>query len=319
MVRPLVADVPHSAALIGPGSEVLAFDTGRSAECGWGPRVVLFVGPDLAGRVRARVDAALPGSFGGHPVVVGAEHGVQVSDPGVWFTGLLGFDPLRGVGLLDWLSTPWQRLAEVTCGEVFHDGLGVLERARGALRRYPPDVERYVLAGQWRRLAQRETFPGRCGEVGDGLGSALVTAELAGEVMRLVLLMRRRYPPYAKWLGSAFVRLPGTAELGEALSAAVAADDWRGREEHLGRAYRRVAALHDRLGVAPAPGPRGCHRRPFRFAGAGRFADALSGAIVDERVRALPPVGSIDQFGAGADLLTDPVRCRAVTRAVLGV
>ncbi|GAA2881724.1 DUF4037 domain-containing protein [Streptosporangium fragile] len=307
--------------MIGAGSEVLAFDTGRSTDHDWGPRVVLFTAPHLATQVREAVEAALPGSFGGYPTAIGAGHGVQVSDPAAWFADRLGFDPLRGVDTLDWLSTPWQRLAEVTCGEVFHDGLDALGPAREALRWYPPDLERYVLAGQWRRLAQREAFPGRCGEVGDDLGSAMATAELARDVMRLVLLMRRRYPPYAKWLGSAFARLPGTAELGDALSAAVGAGDWHTREEHLGQAYRRAAALHNRVGAGPAleTGLRSYHRRPFQVLDAGRFADALTGAITDERVRALPPVGSIDQFGDCTDLLTHPGRCRAATRAVLGL
>ncbi|MEU4539405.1 DUF4037 domain-containing protein [Streptosporangium sp. NPDC023825] len=320
VVRPIVADVPHSAALIGAGSEVLAFDTERSTDHDWGPRVVVFVAAHRAEAVRRAVAGHLPEDFRGYrTTVTGEHHGVQVSDPATWFTERLGFDPLGGVSVLDWLSTPWQRLAEVTSGEVFHDGLQVMERARASLRWYPPDLERYVLAGQWRRLAQQEAFPGRCGEVGDDLGSALVTAGLARDLMRLVVLMRRRYPPYAKWLGSAFARLPGTAELGDALSAAVAATGWRRREEHLGVVYRRVAALHNRMGVAPAleGSLRPYHRRPFQVIDAGRFAGALHDAITDPRVRALPPVGSIDQFGDCVDLLTDPRRCRAATRAVL--
>lgn len=320
VVGPIVADVPHSAALIGAGSEVLAFDTERSTDHDWGPRVVVFVAAHRAEEVRRAVGEGLPADFGGYRTAVGGErHGVQVSDPRTWFTDRLGFDPLGGVSVLDWLSTPWQRLAEVTSGEVFHDGLEVMGRSRAALRWYPPDLERYVLAGQWRRLAQQEAFPGRCGEVGDDLGSALVSADLARDLMRLVVLMRRRYPPYAKWLGSAFARLPGTAELGEALSAAVAATAWREREEHLGAVYRRVAAWHNRMGGAAAleGSLRPYHRRPFQVIGAGRFADALSAAITDARVRALPAVGSIDQFGDCADLLTDPRRCRAATRAVL--
>ncbi|HWD74857.1 MAG TPA: DUF4037 domain-containing protein, partial [Solirubrobacteraceae bacterium] len=47
---------------------------------------------------------------------------------------------------------------------------------------------------------------GRCAEAGDELGSAVVTARLARDLMRLCLLMRRRYPPYSKWLGTAFAR-----------------------------------------------------------------------------------------------------------------
>ncbi len=37
VLRPLLDDVPHSSALIGPGSEVLGFDTARSADHDWGP------------------------------------------------------------------------------------------------------------------------------------------------------------------------------------------------------------------------------------------------------------------------------------------
>ncbi len=321
VVQPVVADVPHSAALIGPGSEVLAFDTERSTDHDWGPRVVLFVGPGLVEQVSTAVAHALPATFGGYPVITGGAGATHVTDAAGWFTRTLGFDPSRAVTTLDWLATPWQRLAEVTCGEVFHDDLGVVETARHALRWYPPDLERYVLACQWRRLAQQEAFPARCGEAGDNLGSALLTAELAGELLRLVLLMRRRYPPYAKWVGSAFTRLSATAELGEALSLAVAADDWRTRERHLGGAYRRVAALYNRLGLTEPlePTTRGFHSRPFQVIDAQRFADALTAGITDPRIRALPPTGSIDQFAGSTDLLTDPHRCRAAVRAVLGL
>ncbi|GAA3098106.1 hypothetical protein GCM10017600_73780 [Streptosporangium carneum] len=320
VVQPVVADVPHSAALIGPGSEVLAFDTERSTDHDWGPRVLLFVAPHLSAQVEAALALRLPDAFGGYPVVGGAG-GTHVTDAATWFTRRLGFDPLEAATTLDWLATPWQRLAEVTNGEVFHDGLGVLEAARSALRWYPPDLDRYVLACQWRRLAQQEAFPGRSGEAGDDLGSALITASLAGDLVRLVLLMRRRYPPYAKWAGSAFARLTATAELGEALSRAAAAGDWRERQHHLGDAYRRVAMLHNRLGLTePLPATtRGFHDRPFQVIDAQRFADALTAGITDPRIRALPPIGSADQFCGSADLLTDPRLCRAMTRAVLGL
>ena len=45
-VRPLLGGVPHSAALLGWGSEVLGFDTERSTDHGWGPRLQVFVAPD---------------------------------------------------------------------------------------------------------------------------------------------------------------------------------------------------------------------------------------------------------------------------------
>jgi hypothetical protein len=42
-VAPLVGDRVHSAALLGWGSDVLGFDTERSTDHGWGPRLQVFV------------------------------------------------------------------------------------------------------------------------------------------------------------------------------------------------------------------------------------------------------------------------------------
>jgi len=46
-VRPLLEEqfpqVPYAAALIGPGSEVAGFDTGRSTDHDWGPRLQVFL------------------------------------------------------------------------------------------------------------------------------------------------------------------------------------------------------------------------------------------------------------------------------------
>ncbi|MGI5271855.1 DUF4037 domain-containing protein [Nonomuraea sp. CA-218870] len=328
-MAPLVAGVPHSAALIGPGSEVLAFDTSRSADHDWGPRVLVFVPAGLVAEAEARVAAGLPERFRGHPTVFDyrgeRRPGVVVTELEVWLTGRLGFDPRRGVTLVDWLSAPWQRLAEVTRGEVFHDGLpspvGGLEAARRALRWYPQDVWRYVLACQWWRIAEEEAFVGRCGEVGDELGSAVEGARLVREVMRLALLLRRRYPPYAKWLGSALTRLPGSAELGEALGAALAARSWRERQEGLSAAYRRLAALQNRVGLAVRldEGVRGFHDRPFEVIGGERFARALLREVSDPLVRGLPVAGCVDQLSDSTDLLMSPPRARAATVAALGL
>jgi hypothetical protein len=54
-VRPLLGDLPHAAARIGGGSDVLGFDTERSTDHDWGPRLELF----LAGGYRADIDEML--------------------------------------------------------------------------------------------------------------------------------------------------------------------------------------------------------------------------------------------------------------------
>ncbi|WP_308250288.1 DUF4037 domain-containing protein [Sphaerisporangium fuscum] len=322
VVQPLIGEVPHDAALVGPGSEVLAFDTERSTDHDWGPRVLVFVEPSRVAGLSARVEAGLPERFGGYPTAFGSDrnpvrHGVVVAGLRPWARARLGFDPLGEITTADWLGASWQRLAEVTSGEVFHEGLGELGRARSSLRWYPGEVWRYVLACQWRRVAQLESFPGRCGEVGDELGSMVVTARLVEELMRLCLLMRRRYPPYAKWLGSAFARLSGSAELGEMFSAALAARGWRDREEHLCRAYERIAALHNRLALTEPleTSVRPFFDRPFRVIGADRFAEALLGTV-GPSLRELTRAGSVDQFCDSTDVLGDATRSLTLTHAL---
>jgi hypothetical protein len=326
-VRPLLEEefpgLRYAAGLIGPGSEVLGFDTERSRDHDWGPRLQVFPGDERqAGAISAMLDRRLPSVFRGYPVSFPmtrdpdglARVRVEVAGLGDWLGGRLGFDPVRAVTLEDWLATPSQRFAEITGGGVFHDEPGELSRVRAALEWYPHDVWLYVLRCQWARIGQEEAFPGRSAEVGDELGSAVVTARLARDLMRLWLLMNRRYPPYSKWLGTAFSRAPGAAELGASLTAALAATDWPGRERHLARAYVIVAGAHNELGLTEPldTSTRGFYDRPYQVIGAERFAAALGAAIAGPLIRGLPPIGVADQFLDSTDALGD-LRCpRAV-------
>jgi hypothetical protein len=113
----------------------------------------------------------------------------------------------KGLSAREWLMIPTQLLRELTGGAVFHDGLDLLKSYRSTLTWYPDDVWRYALAYQWMRLSQEEPFVGRCGEAGDDLGSAVVAARQVRDLMKLCLLMRRVYPPYSKWLCTAFTTL----------------------------------------------------------------------------------------------------------------
>ena len=340
VVRPLLhAECPglaYAAALVGPGSDVAGYDTERSTDHDWGPRLQVFL-PDSdadsdadrrAARVSAMLADRLPARFRGYPVRFPrthepdgvARHRVEVAGLGAWLTGWLGFDPRGALTLLDWLATPTQRLAELTTGEVFHDGTGELTRARANVAWYPDDVWRYVLACQWRRVDQEEPFPGRCAEAGDDLGSRVVTARLARDLMRLCLLMHRRYPPYSKWLGTAFARLPGGAELAATLTAAVSADGYPARERHLTEAMTAVAALHNERGLTPPldVGTRPFFDRPYQVLGAGRFTAALRATITDPRIRELPLAGAADQFADSTDAAGDLGFLRASTSHFAG-
>jgi len=327
VVRPLLDNecpgLAHSAALIGPGSEVLGFDSPRSTDHDWGPRLQIFLADDdadQAGPVSDLLAASLPAEFRGYPTAFPASgsnsrssaHWVTVAGLRSWLMGALGFDPAADVNLLDWLAAPTQVLAEVTGGAVFHDGLtpgpssgrpgrsgGALTAARAALAWYPHDIWLYVMASQWQRIAEEEAFPGRCAEAGDELGSALITARLARDLIRLILLMQRRYPPNSKWLGSAFARTAAATELAPLLAAAMTAATWPVREKNLAAAYEAAARLHNDVAVTPPLDPAvrpTYYDRPYRVIEAERFARALREQISDERVRNLPPIGAVDQF-----------------------
>jgi hypothetical protein len=327
-VVPLLHGLPHAAARIGPGSEVLGFDTPRSVDHEWGPRLELFLSPaDVAAHgpaLSARLSERLPRRFRGFPTHFApvdarirvmtptdgpVAHRIGITDVSAWSREYLGFDATERVTTEDWLATPTQRLAEATGGAVWHDDHGALGALRERLRWYPDDVWRHVLAAQWIRISQVEAFVGRTAEAGDDLGSRVLTAGVARDVMRLCLLLARRYPPYGKWLGTAFARVAEAAAIGEALARALDARDPVARQDALCDAYEAAVTWQNSLGLAPAVEPtrRPYFDRPFPVIDAGRVAAALSDA---------GPLGAVDQYVDSADVLCAPERTRALSAAL---
>lgn len=331
-VRPILEQTSpglrYAAARVGDGSEVLGFDTPRSADHEWGPRLNLFLAPEMAAEhsnaLRKVLAERLPKQVRGWPThfresedpldPVGrmqvtdgpVNHRVMLAEVGAWLHARLGLDPAaREPSVRDWLAMPQQKLAEVTGGAVFHDGLGTLTAARRRLAWYPDQVWRYLLACQWQRISQEEAFVGRCAEVGDDLGSAVVAARLVRDVMRLCLLLGRRYAPYSKWLGSAFSRLEVASDLGPLLRGVLAAPDYPTLERYLGDAYELVANLQNRAELAEwvDPSSRPYYGRPYRVLRAERFAQVLARGLTDPALRSLPLVGSVDQWADSTDFI----------------
>ena len=313
VVAPLLAGEEHAAALLGTGSDVLGFDTARSTDHGWGPRMQLFVDGDRVAAVRETIDAGLPDEFRGWPTRYGwdevpVSHHVEVAPLGEWLEGRLGFDPRGGISTRQWLATPQQILLELTAGGVFHDPGGELAAVRAALAWYPDDVWLWLLACQWRRLDQEEPFVGRAAEVGDELGSRVVAARLVRDVMRLAFLLERRYAPYSKWLGTAFAQLDAAAALRPHLLDVLSAQSYEARETALVAVVEELATLHNATGVTrPAETTvRLFHSRPFRVLGSARFVDACLERVTDPWLKSLPLVGAIDQYVDSVDVLSDP-------------
>lgn len=322
--------MPYSAALIGRGSEVLGLDTPQSMDHDWGPRLMLFLREEdhhLREEIDGTLRQELPPQIHGYPthfvqypegtaamqdVENGpVDHRITFHTVRDFFRRWLNWDVDRDLCPVDWLTFPQQYLRGITSGRVFHDGLGQLEPARRRLSYYPHDVWLLLLACQWQRISQEEAFMGRCGQVGDELGSRLVGARLVRDLMGLCFLMERQYAPYIKWFGTAFAQLNCAGQLAPLFAAALGASSWQEREARLSLAYEYVAQMHndldltDLLPTTVSP----FHERPFQVIHADRFAAAIAAAIADEQVRSLPPhLGAVDQFIDSTDVLDNPWR-----------
>jgi hypothetical protein len=319
VVEPLVRAWPHGAALLGWGSELLGFDTARSTDHGWGPRLQVFVEPGNVAAARAAVDAGLPTEYRGWPVYFGwddvpSTHHVDVVPLGGWLSARLGCNPLEGMSLLDWLTVPQQRLLGVVRGAVYHDGAGALTAVRERLRFFPSELVPWLLACQWRRIDQEEPFVGRAAEVGDETGSRIVAGRLVRELMRLHFLLVGEYWPYSKWFGSAYRALPHRDEVLPSLEAALAAPDYAGREEALVGAYEALARLHNASGITEPLDPTVTtfHGRPFRVLSSDRFVQACLRRVQNDWLRGLPLIGSIDQVVDSTDVVEQPAVARAL-------
>jgi hypothetical protein len=303
VVRPLLAETPYAAGLLGWGSDVLGYDTARSTDHGWGPRLQLFVDRAEVDRVAGLIDEGLPEQYRGHPVRFGWDtqkpvHHVTVTTLGGWLEEHLGIEPsladtadqgrFAGLSIGDWLITPQQQLLGVVAGCVYADD-GRLQPVRDALSWYPDDVWLWMLGCQWSRLAQEEAFVQRTAEVGDHLGSRVVAARLVRDLMRVALLMERVYAPYTKWLGTAFARLGHADGLDQDLVEALGADQLADRERALVTAYGKVARRHNELAITEPldPEPRQYFDRPAMVIGADRFVQACLARVRDARVKEL--------------------------------
>ncbi len=344
VVRPILdrgfPRLPHSAALIGSGSEVLGFDDSVSRDHHWGPRLQLFLRVEDHTQHSSAIDAALrrhlPYEFLGYSTNFSepnpednntqllaaisegpVNHRVQTLTLRGYIQDYLGYDVREPLTPEDWLTFPMQKLRTLSAGEVYYDGVG-LQDLRRRFAHYPHDVWLYLLAAGWSRMGQEEHLMGRAGQAGDEIGSTLIASRLVRDIMRLGFLMERQYPPYAKWFGTAFRQLACADELMPALTQTLQAVTWQEREAGLAPAYETLARKHNALDLTQ-PMPEHAvqfHGRPFKVMAIQGFADALLQAITVpdvQHIASRPPIGSIDLFSDNTDML-ESASLRTVVR-----
>jgi hypothetical protein len=328
IVAPLLAwampGLRYAAGRLGSGSDVLGLDDAMSRDHDWGCRLTVLVGePDLGAvpQIAGLLERELPESYRGYPVRFpvtwdsSVSHKVDVATVAGFAKDRLGVDPAGGLSVLDWLVLTGQGVLEVIAGPVFADQTSELARVRTALRWYPPDVERYVLAAGWQRLCQEMPMVGRAAERGDELGSRLLSARLAGDLVWLAFALSRRWAPYPKWRGTAFQALEAAADLTGPLTAAAAAPDWRARESGLAEACEVLLSAQRARGLpAPTSAVTSFFDRPYRTVD-DAVGQALLAGITDPHLTRLPTIGSIEQWASSADILSSPARRSALQAA----
>jgi hypothetical protein len=318
-VRPILpGNLLHAAALIGPGSDVLGFDTPMSMDHDWGPRLLLFLTEEDLTKRTQEIDSALrthlparflgfPTGYGRHADGVktpgGTDHAVVIQTVRAFLLEQIALDPNEPIKSTDWLTFPEQKLRTIVDGAVYHDEVG-LQEVRNRFTYYPHDVWLFQLAACWRRIGQEEHLVGRAGYVGDEVGAAIIAARLVHDLMRLCFLLERTYAPYPKWFGTGFFRLRCGPSLLPMFERVLAARDWRTRDAALIPAYEFVAQIQNDLAlVPPLPGRVTLfHDRPFHVIElGGTFSETLAAAITDPEIK--PLVGS--RLIGGIDLITD--------------
>lgn len=319
-------ELKYSAALIGSGSEVLGFDTERSTDHHWGPRVMLFLSKNDFEKKKQISDFLgknLPTKFKGYSTHFGdpGENGVQLLSEAKegqainhrveiytiasFFKDYLEIDISDILTTSDWLTLSEQKLRTIRSGNIFHDQVG-LKQIQKKLHYYPKDVWLFMLASEWQKIGQEEPFVARCGDAGDEIGSKIISARLIQTIMRLCFLMEKEYAPYSKWFGTAFLRLRTADELSLIFNKVFASKNWEEREKYLSQAYKIIAQMHNDLKLTePLPIDVSCfHDRPYKVIHGDIFTNALKEKIKDPEIKRISAnIGSVNQLTNTVDLL----------------
>ena len=323
-------ELQYSAALIGWGSDVLGYDDVQSTDHNWGLRLQIFLRKQDYDKHRPLInnalDELLPVSFRGYPVAferIGDEaqrdtsgsskHNLTIETIEGFFTRYLGCNPYNEITASEWLTFPEHRLLAITSGSVFYDGLGELKPIRRKFRYYPKDVWLYLLATQWNKIFEEQAFVGRCGFVGDELGSMVIAARQVKNLMHLCFMMERKYAPYSKWFGTAFSQLDCAPQLISVFKEVLQAREWKQRQMHLAQAYEVIASIHNALNITIPLEEKAAQyfNRPYLVVGDGRYVDELMNAIENEEVKKIKGgFGSVNQLIDSGDQLDNRLLCQ---------
>lgn len=315
VVEPVLArelpGMPVATARLGSGSEVLGLDDEMSRDHDWGLRLTMLVAEHDVKQVEVVLEEHLPERWNDLPTRFATtfdpvvRQRVEVASPLAFAQSRTGLSLDRDPDTVEWLSLTGQAALEVVGGAVFRDDTGEMTAIRDRLGWYPGDVWNFAIAADLTRVGAELQLVGRVAERGDDVGSRVIAARLARTLMHLGFLLDREWPPYSKWLGTAFAALPGRAGVASHLESSLASDDWREREGGLAEAL-------DELVGEPATEP--FFDRPYRSVRS--LAEPLLATISDSMLAGREPIGTVEQWSDSARLLMNADVRLAATRAL---
>jgi len=308
----------YSAARIGYGSDVLGFDTLRSTDHDWGPRLELFLSEkdfdSLKEEISIKLSEKLPKEFMGYPTHYriaddgvkiiesfgngNIKHNIEIYTTKSFFKEFLGINPFEELSEINWLALPEQRLLAVTSGAIYHNDLRDLTTAREKFKYYPQNVWLHLLRKQWSILAEESPYPGRAAEIKDEIGSHILTINQISKVMKLCFLIEKRYAPYNKWFTFAFSKLNSSTKLLPTIKKIITSIEWLQQEKYLIEAYSLVAQLHNNLKITEPIDVKvkTFHDRPYLIINFDDFIDKIGEKIPEDSPLKKFKVGSINQI-----------------------
>lgn len=158
---------------------------------------------------------------------------------------------------------------------------------------------------------------GRAGDRGDGLGSRIIAARLVDIGLHLGFMLSRAWPPYSKWRGTMFVRLPGCSAIADGLARVLDARHWQDRQTALGEALTGLARLQGDAGLpVPPTVVEPFWDRPYTHLSRS-LVPAVLATIHRPGVRALPVgVGGAEQQTDKVDALINPSLRRSLAASL---
>lgn len=330
VVRPLldqyVPQLLYSAALIGPGSDVLGVDTATSMDHDWGPRLRVFLAEREIAGMKPKIDAILrkylPVSYNGFPTnftekrqdftqaMLPIESGpvnhlIEILTIPEFVNREIGIDPVQALTLADWLTFPEQGLIELTKGKVFHDGLNALNPVRRQFGFYPDDVWRVKMAVLWHGIGEEEAFIGRNHDLGDLLGAQLITTRIVNYLMKLCFYLERQYIPYSKWFGPSFKYLQCALQLSPICARILKSENLQEKEALFTDVYAIIGQMHNALDLTDPIdfSLRSFYNRPYQVIFASRIVERLQSSINTPALQSvnLPLIG-MEQLTDGIDM-----------------